>query len=505
MSRSKKIFSGFFWSLLINIINAFYGFISVPLLLVYFGKEEYGLIGLAASINVYLKLMDMGLSSGNVKFFSNFIAKNENENLIKLFQSSLVLYSIIGFLNLLVIYLISIYAGDIFYLNQSQEIVLKSLLYILMITSIGSWFSSALEQYLRANDYIGWHQRIIIIPKIIQVVLLVCTLYFNISLILFFGIQSLSALIVIPFFIFKIKKINPFISFKLQYNHTVFRSVLFYSISIFSFSIFQFSANYLRPIILGMKIGLGSVAEYRIIEGFANLVMLLGVSFVGVILPTASKVRALGDKVKENQIAYDGTRYITVFLSITIFGFILVSEDLLKLYVGQEYLHLVVWLNIWVLTLLGTHNSALSSLVLSNDNLKPIVFMSGFSTCISLILAWYLTDVFLIGGVVLGYAIYVLFQLSFYYFYYYPKVMGYDSLKIFIFSFLKPMILIGFVFISTYFISKITLYAFNGFTKIIFTEIFFVIISIPIVYFLVLTIDDKLFFKKIILNIFKNE
>lgn len=505
MSRSKKIFSGFFWSLLINIINAIYGFISVPLLLVYFGKDEYGIIGLATSINVYLKLMDMGLSSGNVKFFSSYIAKNDSKTLIKLFQSSLVLYSLIGVLNFFLIYLISIYSGNIFSLDNSQELILKKLLYILMVTSIGSWISSAFEQYLRANDYIGWHQRIIIIPKIIQVFLLIATLYFEMSIVLFFAIQSLSALIVIPFFILKIKRINPLISFKLAYNHEVFRDVLFYSISIFSFGIFQFSANYLRPLILGMKIGLGSVAEYRIIEGFANLVMMLGVSFVGVILPTASKVRVLGDKQKENQIAYDGTRYITIFLSLTVFGFILVSHDLLNLYVGKEYSHLVIWLNIWVLTLLGTHNSALSSLVLSNDNLKPIVMMSGFSTCFSLISAWFLTDYFFIGGVIIAYSIYVLCQLGFYYFYYYPRVMGYDSLKIFTFSFLRPLFIIGIVFFISYSVSQYSLNGYSGFVKILLSEVFFVLLSFPVIYFFVLNLDDKLFFRNIIFKRNNNE
>lgn len=70
MSRSRKVVSGVVWGAMMNILGAVYGFISVPILLNYFGKGEYGLIGLATSVNVYVQLMDLGMSSTNVRFFS---------------------------------------------------------------------------------------------------------------------------------------------------------------------------------------------------------------------------------------------------------------------------------------------------------------------------------------------------------------------------------------------------------------------------------------------------
>ena len=58
MGSSKKIVSGVVWSTIVNIVNAVYGFIAVPILINHFGKAEYGLIGLAMSVNVYMNLMD---------------------------------------------------------------------------------------------------------------------------------------------------------------------------------------------------------------------------------------------------------------------------------------------------------------------------------------------------------------------------------------------------------------------------------------------------------------
>ena len=78
MGSSNKVVSGVFWSTIVNVVNGIYGFISVPMLIDYFGKSEYGLIGLAMSINVYLRLMDMGFNSTNLRFFSNWLTDRKS-------------------------------------------------------------------------------------------------------------------------------------------------------------------------------------------------------------------------------------------------------------------------------------------------------------------------------------------------------------------------------------------------------------------------------------------
>ena len=51
MSSINRIFSATVWTIVYNVINAVYNFVAVPLLISHYGKEEYGLIGLALSIN----------------------------------------------------------------------------------------------------------------------------------------------------------------------------------------------------------------------------------------------------------------------------------------------------------------------------------------------------------------------------------------------------------------------------------------------------------------------
>ena len=112
MGSSQKIVSGIVWSTLFNIINAVYNFVAVPILIGYFGKGQYGLIGLAMSVNVYMRLMDMGFNSTNVRFLSTWLAEHRHEKVRKAFQTSLSFYGSIGLLNGLILFVVSFFTDS---------------------------------------------------------------------------------------------------------------------------------------------------------------------------------------------------------------------------------------------------------------------------------------------------------------------------------------------------------------------------------------------------------
>ncbi len=497
MSASKKIIGGIFWTTLNSVVGAVYSFFSVPILLVHYGKQQYGLIGIAMSVNVYLKLMDMGFASGNVKFFSEWIARKQLDKVNKLFQSSLVFYAAVGILNVLLLAVVAHFSMKLFHLSVYETSILKNMFYVLMISAFFGWISTLLDQFLRSNEIIGWEQRLLIISKLFQVFFLFLTIKLDYSIVTFFALTTLSALIVLPFSFYKIKTLPYDVTFYPLYHKDVFNGVLKYSLQIFSFGIFQFSAVYLRPLIVSIQANVEAVADYRIMEGFANIIMLAGTSFFSVIFPIASKVKAIGDTLKEKQIAYDATKYITTFLSLVIFSFILISDLLLQLYVGNKFLHLVLWLNLWALTLLGTHNSALSSLVLSSNNLKPIVYISAFSTVTSLTMAWYITPIYNVGGVVLSYIYYNLSQLTFYYAYYYKRKLGLNTSYLLFGNVLKPIICVGTCCLCIVYAFKFFHFS-NSYFLIGYKLTSFFIVSSLTIYIFVLNKSDLSFINKIL-------
>jgi len=443
MESSKSIAKGVAWTTIVNIVNGVYGFASVPLLIAYFGKSDYGLIGLAMSVNVYLQLMDLGFSSTNVRYFSNWLARKDYTNVNGLFRTSLSFYGTLGILNAIILLAVSIFSDKIFNVSPEQDMVIKNLFYILAISAFISWYTSCFDQLVKANELVGWTQKMTLLPKGVQIVILIWTVTIGFSIECYYALSAFSMFLILPFMVRKIKQLCPYISFTPSFDKKIFKEVLPYSLNIFSFGIFQFSIVNLRPVFLGMESTPESITDYRILEGVVKIVMMLGGTFMGAFLPSASKVVAMHNKTAQDQIIYQGTRFISIAICFCCFGMMVISKELLTVYVGKEYLYLTFWLDLWLLTTLGSHNQAISSLILAGSDIRAITYCTIASSVIGLLLTWFLIPFYDVGATVIGYIVYCLFQILFYYFFYWPVVMKISSGKIFLKSFF-PYVATGF-------------------------------------------------------------
>lgn len=445
MGSSKKIFSGFIWTTLQTVINGIYGFVSVPLLLAYFGKANYGLIGLAMSVNVYLRMMDLGFNNTSVRYFANWCALRKFDMVKKLFSTNLTFYGSLGLVNSLVLLVVSLFTSSLFDVTPEQDVVLKHLFYILSISAFIGWYTSVFNQLLQGNEYVGWVQKFVFIPKLTQIVILVFTLWLHFDIETYYGLTVFSAFMTLPIIVWKIKNVCPYISFAPGFDKAIFKEMLPYSLQVFSFGFFQFSANYLRPVILGLRGSIESVADFRILNGIVGIVIMLGGMFLGLIMPSASKVVAVNDVAAQDKLAYQGTRFLTLFLCFCSFGMMSISKDLIEAYVGSSYSYLIIWLNLWlIMTAIGSHIQCLSSLILSGTKISGVTIPTIIASLVSIVACWLLIPMYQVGGAILGYSLFSIILVLYYYVYYYPKVMRKDSVKLLMKSVL-PFFLIGFI------------------------------------------------------------
>lgn len=493
MGSEQKIVKSIIWSTLTNIVNAIYGFISVPILINYFGKAEYGLIGLAMSVNVYMNLMDMGFNSTNVRFFSNWLAQKNNDRLLKGFQTSLSFYGIIGIINVIVLLIIAFFSESIFNVTPQQDAILKNLFYILALSAFCQWFSSCFDQLIKATENVAWIQKRTLFTKVLMVIVLFATIWMHLSIEFYYFLTCMASLSIVPMSIGKINKEVPFIRFCPKWNKQAFKEMLPYCLNIFSFSLFQFSFYNLRPVFLGIQGTIESVADYRILNGIISAVTMLGGAFMGILLPSTSKVVANHDKKAYYRMAYDGTKYISILICFCCFGMMSVGSEVLTLYVGESYLYLIPWLNLWLLCTLGTHNQAISSLILAGSDIRAISYNSVIASIIGLISAWFLIPYYQIGGVCIAFAIYMIIQLAFYYIYYWPRKMKINSLKVFKNCFIPYAVLGG---VLSYVIYQIPIFL-PTICSLLVKGVIFSILYLSILW-LIINKNDKTFIKRII-------
>lgn len=492
MGSSKKILDGVIWTYANAIITSVYGFISVPLLLNYFGKASFGLIALAMSLNVYLGLMDLGISGTTVRFFSTWLAEDNKEKVKKLFSTSIYFLGCIGLINACILFIFGVYCDRVFDLTTDEVTMLRYLIGILGLNAFFSWATSPFDQIIRSGENVAWLQKRSLYPISCQIIILILTLSLKWSLPVYFFLSTFSYLFIVPLTIRKIKKTFPYVSFVPKFDKLIFREILSYSISIFSFGIFQFSMLNLRPIILGVQSGVESVADYKVLAGIVGMVLTVSSCFFSVMLPSSTKAVAQGNKDALDKIVYDGTKYVTIVLSLMIFGGVVVGDSLLRIYVGDSFSNLSIWLIVWLLSLFVQHNQPISTIIFAGTNVKPIAYISAFSTLVGLSSGWLLSPIYHVGGVVIGYLLYCISQILFYYIYYWPRVLKINSVRVLFCSFIPPVV--AGLISSLVALFALSLFCFDAKVMFLVGGFAYVLIFAIITFVFVLNRNDKHFF-----------
>ncbi len=504
----KKIFSGSIWGIIAKIFDATAKFVTIPLLVGYYGKADYGLIALAFSLNAYLRLMDLGMNVGSVRYFAMWEAKSKYKKIVRASRSSMVFYGIIGLVNSLIFVVMADYGPSLFNISDAQAPTYKVMMFILAGSTVFNWLSNVIIQLLSAKDELGFVNRITFISSILNFLVALAAINFMWSLPVYFLFYTLSMLIVLPFYVLRLRvypiPIRDLLSPK--WDSGAFRQIIGYSMAIFVMGLFQFSANELRPILLARYAsGLEVLTEYRVIQTIAMLVLSFGTIFMQVLLPSASKVYAENNHPKMEKMVFEATRYISVFLTFVVFILILNSDKILLVYMGEDYVHLSIWLVIWLLTvLLSMHNTPVASLVLSSGKTKALVYSSAIGCFVSLPLTVVLAPEFNVGAAVIGYLAYMVIQIGFFYFYYIPKVLLLNSRKIFFGGFFPSLLGAVIAMVVSHYLGMMMDFQ-NAFVGIIVNSAVFVVLFTTYHMVFVIKASDVSYLKEKLLNKSEND
>lgn len=432
MGSLDKITDGVIWTVINKFVGAAYSFIAVPILIGLYGKADYGLIGLAISINVYMSLLDLGFSNTNLRYFSNYLAKGDLENVKRLFGTSISFYGGIGLLNAFVIFFISFFVGDVFNVTPEQIVILRSLLYVVALNSLFNWYTSCFGQLIQGAEYVGFFSKISLIGNLLNISVLAATLLFKFSIVEYYAALVFVSLIYRTVLsIHKIRQIIPDISFKPHFDRNLFKEMLPYSMNIFSVSLFTWGALQLQPLLLGIRCNSSEVTDYNVMFSIYTFLGFIGGSFNSAIFPSVSRAVALENREVIERVAYQGTKYLVIVISFVTFCYISVSPDVMQLYLGDAFMYLVPWLDIFLITLLGNHNAGMSAIIYSGTDIRLISRFSAFSYVSMVVVFWFLIPYYGARSLIFSDIWCTIMQMSFYYFYYWPKKLKVNSSQIF--------------------------------------------------------------------------
>lgn len=441
---SKRVFSGSAWGVLAKILDALAKFVTIPLLVGFYGKADYGLIALAFSLNTYLRLMDLGFNVGAVRFFSMWAADRKWEKIAGVSRSSIVFYGVIGLINAVIFLVMSAYGQQLFNLTEAQLPLYRQMMVVLAFSTVLNWLSGVAIQLLSAMDELGFINRVTAISSVLNFAVALVAIQCQWNLITYFIGYTLATLTPIPFYIWRLKvfPVSRRALLAPRWDGTAFREILLYSLAIFVMGLFQLTANNLRPLLLGkFADGVEVLTDYRIIQTIAMLIVAFGGVFMQVLLPSTSKAYAAGNHQRIERMVFKATKYISIFLSFMVFVLMLNADEILLLYMGSDYSSLSLWLSLWLLTvLLSMHNTPVASLVLSTGKTRALVYSSAVACIVSLPITIIFAPTLQVGAAVVGYLVYMVLQIGFFYVYYIPKVLRLDGGRLFGRAFLPAAI-----------------------------------------------------------------
>ena len=183
---NSYFFSAFFWSTLSKVLNAIFGFVSVPLLLGLYGKAEYGLLSIATACNGYMHLMDLGMNTGAVKFFAQWEAEGKRELIYRVARTNITFYFIISIVNIIGLLILAFCGEPLFSVTHEQFVQLRYCFYILALFSSVSWINTVYNQLLTAYKKVSYTMQVQCVQVVLKGLLITYVLLFGLSLIEYF-------------------------------------------------------------------------------------------------------------------------------------------------------------------------------------------------------------------------------------------------------------------------------------------------------------------------------
>lgn len=443
MSNKHYFLSSFFWNTLSKILNAIFGFVSVPILLGYFGKADYGILSIATACNGCMHLLDLGMNTGAVKFFSQWSAEGKRDLIQKVSNTNTTFYLIISAINIVGLLFLAWFGEGLFSVSHDQFLKLRICFYILAIFASVSWVTSAYTQLLTAFKKIVFTMQVNSVMIILRIALIFCVLYFKLSLIeYFFYLTAIVAATIIPYIV-KCKREKLLDSLKPAAHWKEFRIVFYFSLSIFALSLFQVVATQSRPIVLSMfaEKGAEAVADFRIVEVIPQFIIMLCGSLIAIFLPNSSQMVVKNDKREIQNFVNVWTTRTTIFVCVLCFPFMVAAKEILSAYVGVDYAYLAKWLVLWCFFLIvQMHSTPAFSFILAKGRTKALVVSTAIASVISIVVNICLSHSIPVGSAVIGYAVYMMCLIGVYYLYIYKYYIGLHRLPV-VKSFMIPLVL----------------------------------------------------------------
>ena len=337
-------------------------FFYTPWMIRQIGVSDYGLYMLVLSFIAYF-VMDFGMSGTVTRFLAKYRAEGDNKKIENLMGLIIKVYLSIDALIFLVLLVVFFFLSGIFRGLTPEEIEKLRVLYaIAALFSTLSFVFKPMQGAMMAYEYFVETKVIDMAQKVGTVLLIVIALSMGMgvyALVLINGAVALGTNLLF-FIVFKRKS-------RLNINYRYFdkvemKSLLSFSIWVFLITMAQRFRLTFMPSLLGMLSNSTEISIFSLGHSIEGMIWTLSMALNGLFLPMVTRLSHKGDSAAITDLMIRVGRIQFYIISLLFFGFLLLGQDFLRLWVGEQF-HNTYYV---VLLLIGTNLVSLTQHVASD-------------------------------------------------------------------------------------------------------------------------------------------
>jgi O-antigen/teichoic acid export membrane protein len=386
-------------------------FLTVPIVLGYFGREDFGLMALAFSLHVFLTLADFSISANVVRRFSDHLVAGDTGAVLRLARVATSVYVGIGLLNLAVVLLVGVFAERWFKLEPAQAQAFFWMMLSLGVSSLLTWAGTVYRQVLHASQQVGLDEAYNLLATVGTLLVLGATLWWRLDLVTYFALVLVPPLLPMWLRARRACRLVPGLGFGLSSEWALFSPLLGGTLWLLLMTLADMAANHFRPILLARADGLETVTDFRVMQQVAGFATLMLTGAMNVAYPAVARLDAAADHARLRLVLQQGSRVLLAGHVAVLVPLAFGSALLLELYVGAAYRALALPLALWLLSLLALHYTIVMSFAMSRGQTRLLALGACTNALVSLALAFGLAPRLGLQAMVASYAAYVVLQM----------------------------------------------------------------------------------------------
>jgi len=330
---SNAIFNvfGWLWPAALNLLT-------LPYVVSRLGEEAFGIFTLVLAVLGYFAFLDLGLNTASVKYIAEYWAKEDSDRINQVIGSTLVVYTTLGCLGSLVIWLATEWLiTDVLKISTDLVGISRIAFRVGSLGFLVNMVSGTFSAVPRAL------QRFDIVNKVTIGLTTLSTLSTMVVLAMGAGLMQVVVvrfainLLSIVIFLSIAKRLIPSLIVRPQCTWSTMKELLrFGGLSAVN-KVASQAMFHLNRLLLGSFLGLASVTYYVVPANLTSLMHRFLSSLTSVLFPLSSELSARREDERLQNMYVQVTKYITVLATAIYLSIILFSFPLLRFWMGQAF------------------------------------------------------------------------------------------------------------------------------------------------------------------------